>query len=68
MMDALEHGLPSIWPKPDHGRLRQYGYAAALSRSVFGEVIPSNQKRNVLLGAGAVGVCALIIPWNFRCF
>jgi acyl-CoA reductase-like NAD-dependent aldehyde dehydrogenase len=69
MLDAQEHGLPAHLAKgPTMGACGNMDTAASFARSVFGEVIPSNNNVMYCLERVPVGVCALIIPWNLPLF
>lgn len=70
MLDTLEHGLPTPMAKGISmaaGGLMDA--AAAFSRGIFGEAIPSNPNAVIYhLERVPIGVCALITPWNVPLF
>jgi len=64
-IETLDHGTPisksSFWTLESAQR---FEYAAEISRTLMGAVIPSREKVFSFTQLEPIGVCALITPWN----
>jgi betaine-aldehyde dehydrogenase len=63
-IDRINHGTPISFPSKAVNAAGRLEWAANISESFMGSIVPINPERAAYLQRVPLGVCAIIAPWN----